>query len=81
MAVLKMWGNSPALRFSSSLLKGTKFAVDDNVKIKYEVGRIIIESEKPTYDIEKLIAAISPQNLHGPDMLLNDSLGAEVVEW
>ena len=80
MAVLKMWGNSAALRIPSTLLAVSHFAIDEPLQIRAEAGRIVIESVKPSYDIDALVAAITPQNL--PSFKAHThAAGAEVIEW
>lgn len=80
MPILKMWGNSAALRIPSSILEESHLAIDEAVHLRAETGRIIIESLKPTYDIDELVAAITPENL--PSFNAHtQAVGAEVIEW
>jgi antitoxin MazE len=80
MPVLKMWGNSAALRIPSSILEESHLAIDEAVQLRAEAGRIIIETLKPTYDIDELVAAITPENL--PSFTAHaQAIGAEVIEW
>jgi antitoxin MazE len=80
MAVLKMWGNSAALRIATPLLETSHFAIDEPLRIRAEPGRIVIESFQPTYDIDELVAAITPAN-QPPLQAHAKAVGAEVIEW
>ena len=80
MATLKMWGNSAALRIPSSVLEASHFTMDEPLVMYVEKGRIVIESSKPSYDIDELISAITPDNL--PDFEPHtNAVGAEQIEW
>ena len=64
-AVIKKWGNSPALRLSTSLMKEAQLSVDQKVSVKVHRNRIIIEPlTTPEYKIEDLVAGINESNLH-----------------
>jgi len=42
-----------------------KLEVDDAVDIREEDGRIVIEPvERPEYDLDELVAGMTPQNRH-----------------
>lgn len=64
-SVIRKWGNSPALRLSSSLMKEAKLSIDQKVSVKVHRNRIIIEPlAAPEYKIEDLVAGINESNLH-----------------
>ena len=64
-AVVRKWGNSASIRIPSSVLKAAKIEVDDAVEVREERGRIVVEPLRPaSYDIDDLVAKITPQNLH-----------------
>lgn len=64
-AVIKKWGNSPALRLSVSALKEADFSVGQSVNITVSRGRIVIEpSHQVVYDLDQLLNDITPENLH-----------------
>jgi antitoxin MazE len=64
-AVIRKWGNSPALRLPSTLLKQAGYEVDQKVDLIVSRGRIIIQpSEKVEYDLDALISGINTSNVH-----------------
>lgn len=64
-AVIKKWGNSPALRLSSAIMKSAKLNVDQEVTIHIHRGKIVIEpSIQSEFVLNDLIAQISKENLH-----------------
>lgn len=64
-AVIKKWGNSPALRLSSAIMKSAKLNVDQEVTIHIQRGKIVIEpSIQSEFVLNDLIAQISKENLH-----------------
>ncbi len=80
MAVLKMWGNSAALRIPSATLKVANFRVNQRLEVRAEAGRIVIESPVPVYNIDDLVAAVTPENT--PTFRPSAQVvGGEVIEW
>jgi antitoxin MazE len=80
MAVLKMWGNSAAVRIPSALLEAAHLSINQQVEVRAEAGRIVIEPAKPSYNLDELLAAVTPQNM--PSFNPHSStVGAEAVEW
>ncbi len=64
-AVIRKWGNSPALRLPALALKEAALSLDQKVTIIVTRGRIVIEpSEHVQYDLDDLLAQITPQNAH-----------------
>ncbi len=59
------WGNSQAVRLPKSILEEAQVREGDEIEIKFQDGRIILEpvNAKPT--LESLVAAITPENRHG----------------
>lgn len=80
MAVLKMWGNSAAVRIPTAFLEESKFSIDEPLVIKAERGRIVIESSKPSYNLDDLVAAITPENMQVFSVHAQ-KVGAEEIEW
>lgn len=80
MAILSLWGNSAAVRISSFALKEANFSVGDAVRVVAEPGRLIVEAAPPTYDLDAMVASITPQNCHALADY-GDAVGAERVEW
>ena len=65
-AVIRKWGNSPALRLPSAALREAGFALEQKVELVVSRGRIVIQpSEQVTYSLDKLLAGITTDNSHG----------------
>ena len=63
-AVIKKWGNSPALRLSSSLMKTAELTLEQKVTVRAQRGRIVIEPVKQArYRLEELVSGINADNL------------------
>ena len=64
-AVIRKWGNSPAVRLSSSAMKMASFDIEQRVTIKASKGRIVIEpADKFEFKLEDLVAGITRENVH-----------------
>ena len=64
-AVIKKWGNSPALRLSASLMKEAQLTLDQKVSVKVLRGKIIIEpANRKEYKLEELVAGFTTDNSH-----------------
>ncbi len=64
-AIIKKWGNSPALRLSASLMKEAQLTIDQEVSVKVSRGKIIIEpATRKEYKLEELVAGINSANTH-----------------
>jgi len=64
-AVIRKWGNSPALRINAAVMKIASFDIEQRVTIKASKGRIIIEPvDKLEFKLEDLVAGITRQNAH-----------------
>ncbi len=65
-AVIRKWGNSPALRLPSAALKGAGYALDQKVELLVSRGRIVIQPSKNiTYNLDELLTGITAANAHG----------------
>lgn len=62
--VLRKWGNSPAIRIPAAVMRAANLNLNQNVEIKVEDGRVIIEPAKPSYTLDDLLAGITPANCH-----------------
>ncbi len=64
-AIIRKWGNSPALRLPSPLLREAGYQLEQKVELTVSRGRIIIQpSEKVEYDLDALISGINAANVH-----------------
>jgi antitoxin MazE len=63
--IVKKWGNSASVRIPAGIMEATRLSLDDEVEVREEAGRIVIEPIRaPRYDLAKLLAKITPRNLH-----------------
>ena len=71
---VKKWGNSASVRIPASLMAAAALRIDQAVDVREEGGRIVIEPlVAPIFDLDDLLAGMSPQNLpeivdFGPDV-------------
>ena len=64
-AVIRKWGNSPALRLSTAVLKEAGYQIEQKVDLLVSRGRIIIQpSERVEYDLDALLSGINQANSH-----------------
>jgi antitoxin MazE len=69
-AVIRKWGNSPALRLPALALKEAALTIDQKITISVSRGRIVIEPsviepfERVEYNLDDLLAGITRQNTH-----------------
>ncbi len=64
-AVIRKWGNSPAVRLPTAVLKQAGYQLEQKVDLVVSKGRIIIQpSEKVEYDLDSLVNGINAKNLH-----------------
>jgi antitoxin MazE len=64
-AVIKKWGNSPALRLTTAVLKEAEFQLDERVDLVVSKGQVIIRAiDKVEYDLETLVDGINTKNTH-----------------
>lgn len=63
--IVKKWGNSASVRIPSGIMESARLSLDDPVDVREEGGRIVIEPIRtPEYDLARLLALITPENLH-----------------
>ena len=78
-AVIRKWGNSPAVRLPVSAIKEAAFSLEQKVNLTVTHGRIVIEpSSKIEYDLEKLVGGITARNLH-TEVSFGKSVGKEAL--
>lgn len=64
---VKKWGNSAAVRLPAAVLEAANLKLEQQVDIREENGRIVIEPvaiEPEEIDIDALCAQITPENQH-----------------
>lgn len=65
-AVIRKWGNSPALRLPKSAITEAAFSLEQRVNLTVTRGRIVIEpAGRVEYDLDELVAGITPRNSQG----------------
>lgn len=58
---VKKWGNSASVRIPASVMAAAALRVDQEVEVREEEGRVIIEPvAAPTYDLDALLDAMTP---------------------
>lgn len=63
--VIRKWGNSPALRLPTAVLKEAGYRLEQKVDLVVSRGRIIIQpSKKIEYDLDALVNGIDAGNTH-----------------
>lgn len=66
-SIIKKWGNSAAVRIPASIMQAIRLEPDQAVDVREESGRIVIEPLRaPEYDLDELVARITPENMHAP---------------
>ena len=64
-AVIRKWGNSPALRLPTALLREAGYRLDQTVEIVVSEGRLIIQPvDRFEHRLEDLVSRITPSNAH-----------------
>ena len=64
-AVIRKWGNSPALRLPTAVLREAGYQLEQKVDLIVYRGRISMQPcDKVAYDLEALSSGINPSNVH-----------------
>ena len=64
-SVIRKWGNSPALRLPTAVLKEAGYQLEQKVDLVVSRGRIIIQpSDKVEYDLDALVSDMHAGNTH-----------------
>jgi antitoxin MazE len=78
-AVIRKWGNSPALRLPSAALKEAGYALEQKVELVVSRGRIVIQpSENVSYNLDDLVSGITADNSHG-EVSVGKPVGKEAM--
>jgi antitoxin MazE len=71
------WGNSLAVRLPKQVLEQAGLAEGAAVELVVESGAVVLRPTKRRYDIDKLIAGITPENL--PESFDDAPAGRELL--
>ncbi len=64
---VKKWGNSASVRIPASIMAAAALHVDQEVDVREEAGRIVIEPVlPPVYDLDTLLAEMTPDTFPEP---------------
>jgi len=74
---ISRWGNSLAVRLPKQVLEQAGLSEGAPVELAVEAGTVILRPAKPRYDIDKLIAGITPENL--PESSDDAPMGRELL--
>ena len=78
-AIIKKWGNSPALRLSTSIMESAQLALDQAVNVNVLKGKIIIEPIRPKkIRLDDLLAGITSDNIHAEESF-GSRVGKEIL--
>jgi antitoxin MazE len=78
-AVIRKWGNSPALRLPVAVIKEADFHLEQKVNMTVTRGRIVIEpSDTVEYDLDQLLNGITATNAHG-EVSFGSPVGKETL--
>jgi len=63
--LVKKWGNSASVRIPASVMAAARLKLDQEVEVREEQGRIVIDPVRPAeYRLDDLIAGITDANRH-----------------
>ena len=79
---VQKWGNSLALRLPKDLVKSAGLSEGKEIELSQTAGGILMVSKnkKPQFQLEKLLAKITPENRHAI-VSWDDEQGVEKVVW
>lgn len=78
-AVIKKWGNSPALRLIASFMQLAHLILDQRVSIQALKGKLVIEPISPKeYSLDNLVSCITPENCHA-EIDVGQPVGMEML--
>lgn len=78
-AIIRKWGNSPALRLPVAVIKEADFNLEQKVNISVTRGRIVIEpSDTVEYDLDQLLSGITKKNSHS-EVSFGSPVGKETL--
>ncbi len=57
---VKKWGNSASVRIPASIMAAAALHIDQEVEVREEDGRIVIDPVMRSYDLDELLAKMTP---------------------
>ncbi len=63
-ARIQKWGNSLAVRIPKPFALEVGLEQNSLVTVSVSEGKLLLEPVKPSYSLQKLLAEITPDNLH-----------------
>ena len=75
-ATLRQSGGSVILAIPKAVLEALGLSANSRVNLAIQGGSLTVT---PGYDIDELVAAITPGNSH--DLIESDERGSERIEW
>jgi antitoxin MazE len=76
---VKKWGNSASVRIPSSVMEAAQLRLDQQVDVREDRGRVIIEPVRAVaYDLATLVAGITDENRHA-EIDLGGPVGKEIL--
>lgn len=57
---VKKWGNSASVRIPASIMAAASLHIDQEVDVREEEGRIVIDPVMQSYDLDELLAKMTP---------------------
>lgn len=75
-ARVKKWGNSLGVRIPRSVANDVGLHEDSVVDLKSENGQLVISPKGKTYNLDDLLAQVTPENIH-PETAWGRAIGKE----
>jgi antitoxin MazE len=76
-ASVARWGNSLAVRLPRSLAEDAHLSEGSDITLTAESGRIIVETARPRYALDDLLAQMKPEHRRG-EVEWGEPAGGEV---
>ena len=64
---VKKWGNSASVRIPAAIMAAASLHIDQEVDVREEEGRIIIDPVMQSYDLDDLLTGMTPDTF--PEMI------------
>lgn len=58
---VKKWGNSASVRIPAAIMTAASLHIDQEVEMREEEGRIVIDPVVRSYDLDELLAKMTPE--------------------